>query len=578
MRLGTRKLGLAGLMVLFGTLALLVSACGGSTTSGPTDVATDAQQVFHYVLQGESDIATMDPGLVQDANSIVPIDLVFPPLLTLNSQLQVTPWAAASLPTASSDGSSYTFHLKSGLKFSDGEPIDANAFAYSINRSLDACTASPVAYYLFSIKDATTFNGETCNKDGTTHSAAKGQTGKVIDTLIGDSIVVQDAQTLTITLQQPAAYFLEALTYPTSYAVPQNMIKQYGSKWTDHLADNGGFGGNLMKLTLWDHSGKLTLDRNSAFWGTQMKLREINFTIYKDTTTQYNAYLSGQNDIGAPPSAQFASAKTKPDFHQFSQLWIDYYAMNWSDAPFDDVRVRQAFDLALNKQALATDVLHGTVSPTNHIVPQGMPGFDTSLNGPDGTPSVSGNVAQATQLATAYAAQKCGGDFTKCPPVTLTITSGSQDEQNEAEAALSMWQSAFKGWPIKITTTDFNSLLGNLAARKVQFWAIAWIADYPDPQDWLSLQFGTNAQYNDGNVNVADANTLMDKADKEQDQTQRMQDYNAAEQLLVTNVAWLSLDQPLGFYEIRSWIKGFSQDSQALTPLDVWQGVYVAKH
>ena len=578
MRLGTRKFGLAGIMVLLGTLALLVSACGSNSSSGPTDVAPDSQQVFHYTLSGESDIATMDPDLVQDANSIVPIDLVFPPMLTLNSKLQVTPWAADSLPTASSDNTSYTFHLKSGLKFSDGEPIDANAFAYSINRSLDSCTASPVAYYLFAIKDATTFNGETCNKDGTTHSAAKGQTGSVINTLIGDSLVVGDAQTLTITLAQPAAYFLEALTYPTSYAVPQNLIKQYGTKWTDHLADNGGFGGNLFKLTDWDHSGTIKLVRNDSFWGTKTKLHEIDFTIYKDVDTAYNAYQSGQNDIGAPPSAQFAAAKTQPDFHQFSQLWIDYYAMNWADKPFDDPRVRQAFDLALNKQALATDVLHGTVSPTNHIVPEGMPGYDTNLNGADGTQSVSGNAAQATQLATAYAQQNCGGDFSKCPPVTLTITTGSQDEQNEAEAALSMWQSAFKGWPIKITTEDFNTLLNDLAARKVQFWAIAWIADYPDAQDWLSLQFGPNAQYNDGNVNVPDANTLMNKADAEQDPTQRTTDYNAAEQLLVTQVAWLSLDQPLGFYRLRSYVKNFTEDSQALCPLDVWQTVYIAKH
>jgi oligopeptide transport system substrate-binding protein len=577
MRLGTRRLSLAGLMVLLGTLALLFSACGTGSGTATSDAAPDSQQILHSVMAGESDIATMDPGLVQDANSIVPIDLVFPAMVTLNAQLQVEPWAAAKMPDVSTDGLTYTFHLRSGLQFSDGEPIDANAFAYSINRALDPCTASPVAYYLFEIKDATTFNGETCNKDGS-KSAAKGQSGAAIQTLISDSIVVQDAQTLQITLQQPAAYFLEAMTYPTSYAVPQNLIKQWGTKWTDHLVDNGGFGGNEFKLTVWDHQGTIKLVRNDKFWGTAPKLREIDFTIYKSVETEYNAYLSGQNDFGLPPSTQYTAAKTKPGFHEVGQLWTDYYAMNWKMPPFDDLRMRQAFAVALDKQSLANNVLHGTVQATNHIVPQGMPGYNPNLKGPDGTQSLTGNPALAGQLEQAYVNDKCGGQVSKCPPVTLTITSGSQDIQNEAEAALQMWQSAMPGYPIKITTTDFNTLLNNLAARTVQFWAIAWIADYPDPQDWLSLQFGTNAQYNDGNVLVPDANVLMDKADKESDQNQRMKDYEAAEQMLVTQVAWLPLDQPKSYYLQRAWVKNYMIDSQALTPLDNWLQVYIAKH
>ena len=566
-----RKWSFSGLIVLIGTIALLVSACGGggSTSSGGS-AAPDSQQVLHDVLTpGSNDIATLDPGLVQDAYSIVPINLVFPPLVTLDAKLDVVPWAASAAPTISSDGMTYTFSIRSGLKFSDGEPIDANAFAYSMNRALDPCTASPVAYYLSSIKDAATFNGESC-KNGTVSGS--------IPTLVGDSIVVKDPQTLVITLQQPAAYFLEAMTYPTSYAVPQNMIKQYGAKWIDHLADGSGFGGNLYKVTKWDHNGSLVLDRNTTFWGTQPKLREIQYTIYKSVETQYNAYLAGQNDRGVPPSTQYPAAKAKPDFHETGILQIDYYAMNFKDAPFDDLRMRQAFDLAIDRKALATSVLHGTVIPSYHIVPQGMPGYNSSLTMPDNSQSLTGNPTMATQLEQQYVQQKCGGNAASCPPVTLTITTGSQDIQNEAEAALAMWQKAFPGYPIKIATTDFNTLLGDLAARKVQFWAIAWIADYPDPQDWLSLQFLPTAQYNDGNVNVPDASTLMTKADGEQDQTQRMKDYNAAEQLLVTNVAWMSTDQAKAFYEVRSYVNGYTFDAQGDVPLPQWQTLYIASH
>ena len=571
MQLHVRKWSLSGLIVLIGTIALLVAACGGGgTTSSGGTAAPDSQQVLHDILTpGSNDIATLDPGLVQDAYSIVPINLVFPPLVTLDSKLDVVPWAASAAPTVSSDGLTYTFSIRSGLKFTDGEPIDAAAYAYSMNRSLDPCTASPVAYYLYPVKDATTFNGESC-KGGSVSGS--------ITTLIGDSIVVKDPQTLVVTLQQPAAYFLEAMTYPTSYAVPQNLIKQYGNKWIDHLADNGGFGGNLFKVTKWDHNGSLVLDRNDSFWGTKPKMREISYTIYKSIETEYNAYLAGQNDRGVPPSTQYSAAKSKPDFHETGVLQIDYYAMNWKDAPFDDVRMRQAFDLAIDRQALATSVLHGTVIPSYHIVPKGMPGYNANLQSPDGTQSLTGNPTKATQLEQQYVQQKCGGNAATCPPVTLTITTGSQDIQNEAEAALAMWQKAFPGYPIKIATTDFNTLLNDLAARKVQFWAIAWIADYPDPQDWLSLQFLPTAQYNDGNVNVPDANTLMTKADAEQNESQRMTDYNSAEQMLVNQVAWMSTDQAKAFYEARSYVNGYTYDAQGLVPLEQWQTMYIASH
>ena len=567
-----RKWTLSGVMVLMGTIALLVSACGGSGSSNSSSgaAAPDSQQVLHDVLTpGSNDIATMDPDLVQDAYSIVPINLVFPPLVALNSKLEVVPWAASAAPTVSSDGMTYTFSIRSGLKFSDGEPIDASAFAFSMNRSLDPCTASPVAYYLLPIKDAATFNGESC-KNGTASGS--------ISTLIGDSIVVKDPQTLVVTLQAPAAYFLEAMTYPTSYAVPQNMIKQYGSKWIDHLADGSGFGGNLMKVTKWDHNGTLVLDRNDSFWGTKSKLREIDYTIYKSVETQYNAYLAGQNDRGIPPTTQYAAAKTKPDFHETGILQIDYYAMNWQNAPFDDVRMRQAFSLAVDRQALATSVLHGTVIPSYHIVPQGMPGYNANLKAPDNSQSLTGNPTMATQLEQAYVKDICGVNAASCPPVTLTITIGSQDITNEAEAALAMWQKAFPGYPIKIATTDFNTLLGNLAAKKVQFWAIAWIADYPDPQDWLSLQFLPTAQYNDGNVNVPDATALMTKADAEQNQQQRIADYQQAEQLLVNQVAWMTLDQAKAFYQVRSYVNGYTEDAQGDVPLDQWQKMYIVSH
>ena len=573
MRLGARKTSLAALMALTGSLAMLLAGCQTTGTTSGSTAAPDSQQIFHDQIGGISDIKTLDPAVNTDLYSAEVINVVYPGLLVLDPKLAVEPWAAAGMPTVSSDGLTYTFKVKSGLKWSDGTPITSQTYAYSINRAESPCTASPAAYYLYTLKDALNFNtAETCTNGKIT--------GK-IQTLIGDSIQTPDAQTLVLTLAQPAAYFLEAMTYPTSYAVPEQLISQYPTNWTQHLADGTGFGGNLYKVTLWNHAGKLTLDRNDAFWGTKPKLREIQFTFYKDTTTAYNSYLSGKDDIGGAPTAQLAAAKKHAGFHQVGVQQIDYYAMNWKIKPFDDVRVRQAFAIALDKTALANTVLHGAVAATNHIVPDGMPGYNPNLKGPDGTQNLSGNTQVANQLAAAYATDtKCGTatNFAGCPAVTLTIPSGSVDGSNEAAAAQQMWAKAFPGWKINITSIDFSTLLTNLNAKTVQFWAIAWIEDYPDPQDWLTTNLACDSAYNSGNACIPAADTLMHTADANQNLTQRLTQYQQAEQMLVTQVGWLPLDQATTWWEVRPWVVNFNIAAGGLTPLDTWQQVYIAKH
>jgi peptide/nickel transport system substrate-binding protein/oligopeptide transport system substrate-binding protein len=573
MRLGARKSSLFTLMALGGSLAMLLAGCQQSgTTSGATAVA-DSQQIFKDQIGGIADVKTLDPGKNTDLYSAEVINVVYPGLLVLDPKLAVEPWAATGLPKVSSDGLTYTFTLKSGLKWSDGTPITSETYAYSINRAESPCTASPAAYYLYVLKDALNFNtAETC-------TAGK-ITGKV-QTLIGDSITTPDAQTLVLTLAQPATYFLEAMTYPTSYAVPEQLISKYPTDWTQHMADNGGLGGSLYKVTLWNHAGKLKLERNDSFWGTKPKLREIDITFYKDTTTAYNSYLSGKDDIGGAPTAQLAQAKTHAGFHQVGVQQIDYYAMNWKIKPFDDVRVRQAFAIALDKTALANNVLHGAVQATNHIVPNGMPGYNPNLNGPDGTNSLTGNTQAANQLATAYATDtKCGTatDFSKCPAVTLTISSGSVDASNEAAAAQQMWNKAMPGWKINITSIDFGTLLTNLNAKTVQFWAIAWIEDYPDPQDWLTTNLACDSAYNSGNACDPQADQLMKTADANPSLTGRLVQYQQAEQILVTKVGWLPTDQATTWWEVRPWVVNFNVAAGGLTPLDTWQQIYIAKH
>ena len=258
----------------------------------PDPKLPDAQQVLRPLESGPNagDIDTLDPAQIQFGFDYGMAQLIFPQLVTLDETQQPVDWAAES-HEISADGLTYTFHLHKGMMWADGTPIDATTFAYSINRSLDPCTASSVAYYLFDLAGAQAFNSGKC-PSGAIKSAA---------TLIGASIQTPDPLTLRLTLAHPAGYFLAALTYPTSWAVPQALVERFTqpdpylgspylptrSTWTGHLTEEGPFGGNMYLLTNWRHptptgQGSLRFDRNERFWGKKPLLRSIEYTLYKD--------------------------------------------------------------------------------------------------------------------------------------------------------------------------------------------------------------------------------------------------------------------------------------------------------
>jgi ABC-type oligopeptide transport system substrate-binding subunit len=357
------------------------------------------------------------------------------------------------------------------------------------------------------------------------------------------------------------------MSAPTSYAVPEQLITQYPGyespvidatetsyeRWLDHLQDNGGFGGDIFKVTQWNHVGDLILKRNDAFWGTHPTLSDVDVKFYKNATTAYSAYRTGLTDVGVAPVAQLAQAQKRKTFHQIATQQIDYYAMNWKQAPFNDILMRQAFALALDKQALAQTTYHGAVIATNHIVPLGTPGYNPTLLGPDGTTGLTGNLALAHREATTYAIEtKCGTatDFSHCPPVVLTLESYTPEvAQAEALAARQMWLQAMPGYPITITQCCTDLL--TTTDSRLQFWQVGWVEDYPDPQDGLST-----------NLECASLENMGSACDPQ------------AEQLLVTDVAWIPLDQTTTWWETGPGLQGFTIAADGLIPRNSWQTIY----
>src|SRR5581483_5361705 len=227
------------LSVCFCLFALLLVACGGSPPSQQTATsavkASAEKQIYIWPETGVADIATFDPALAVDGPSIRAIDMVFTGLVTLDSKLQAQDQLAAS-HSVSADGLTWTFKLRPNLKFSDGTSLTSSDVAYSLDRALDPALKSPTApSYLGLIKDSD-----------------KRFAGKV-KTIIGDSVLTPDPQTVVITLNKKASYFLQTLTYVSSYVVEKSMIEKYGNNFADHLSEGIG-GAGPFKVSRYIHN------------------------------------------------------------------------------------------------------------------------------------------------------------------------------------------------------------------------------------------------------------------------------------------------------------------------------------
>lgn len=539
-------------------LALTAASCGSVSRPRAPQPAPEAQQVLRDALiTPGSDLPTYDPALATDAASQTISTLIYPTLLALDSQLTTRQWATENTQI-SADGLTITFALRSGMHFSDGEPINAQTFAYSLNRALDPCVKAPLARYLYAIADALAFNQETCATP-----AQDGITGPITTLIgIGQPLNPVDPLTLVITLAHPSITLLAALTTPIAAAVPQALAQQYGiTGWSAHLMDHGGLGGGLFALTRTPQQGGLRLTRNTAFWGAAPRLREIDYSLFTSTAAAYASYQAGKLDVGYPPTALVPAGAKSSTFQSAPTLDLVYLGINWKSAPFTNQQVRQAFALAIDKQFIASQTLRGLVIATNHIVPQGMPGYNAALVGPDSSQRLTADTAQAVKLAASFASSGCSGSFSLCPAITLEAPAEDAHASEIAADIARMWQAVAPGYPLTVKIEPAALLAQREQNGQAQLTIDDWMADYPDAQVALG-RFAPTSPGASGSVNQSDALQLTMTADAEQDPAQRAKDYQAAEQLLVSAVAIVPLYQEQLFWQTPARVQNVIFDPQ----------------
>jgi oligopeptide transport system substrate-binding protein len=560
-------------------LPLLLTGCslfGSSTSAVKVGKAPVSQQTYTspiILLNGSTDLTTLDPAVAYDQSSLSVISMIYTGLVQLDDQMQVQPQLAKSW-SLSSDGLTWTFHLQTGLKFSDGTPLTASDVAYSIDRALQPATKSTVSLIYLS---------DILNAD-------KLREGR-IPTIIGagNGLQVIDANTLQIVTQTREPYFLDTLANASAYVVEQKLITAYGANFTDYLTAGGGDGPFMVKQYI--HGQKIVFVPNPNYYGPKPQLREVVFPFYTQEEAAYNAYAAGKVDTAGVPLAALPAITKRPDYHQVPQLWINYYTMNYKVAPFDNISIRQAFALAIDKTSIAQNVWKNTVIPTNHIVPQGMPGYNASLDGPDGTQALKGNPKEAQALLAQGLKQEGWSSVAQIPAITLTYASGSTSFTQEVNSMVQMWKQVL-GITVTPSPVDSNTLLEQVAgatgnSQGLQMWGLSWVAEYPDPQNWLSTQFGKGSVYNNMNygqnastdaAQQLSTQSQLSTADGATSSTTRFQAYQQAEQQLINDVAWLPVEQVSSVFLRKPYVTGIVDNSMGIIPPNDWARIYILQH
>ena len=408
----------------------------------------------------------------------------------------------------STNGITYTFHLRTNLVWSTGEPITADDVVYSWIRALDPKTASRYAGQLYYIKNAEDFN-----------------TGKIKDpSLVG--VKALDKLTVQVQLAAPTAFFLDLCAFPTLAVVPQQAIEKYGDHWLTHkpMPTSGAY-----ELEAWRLNDKIRLVKNPKYWdaaNTQSSI--IDFLPVGSPSTALNLYERGQADIvwdkGLIPAELLDVLLKRPDFHTFSYLGTYFIRFNTTHKPFDDPRVRQALAMAVDKELIVKKITRAGEVVTSHLVPDGTQNYTS----PEG---LSYNVEEARKLL-AEAGYPGGKGFPRFEYL-FDGAAGASGNIHEGIAIelQQMWRDAL-GIHMDLRQVETQVFWGTQSRLDYDLSRSSWIGDYNDANTFLGM-FVTGDGNNETGWSSARYDELVHRANETIDVNKREKLFQDAESILV---------------------------------------------
>jgi oligopeptide transport system substrate-binding protein len=540
---------MAALVVAVGvTIVVLVlkggGGAGGGSGCGHAAAAANATEQAAGGPTGELCLAggepiTLDPALAQDEVSTGYIVEIFGGLLTLSPQLQLQPDIAQDIPTAQNGGKvvnadgtvTYTFHIRDGVLFHDRKPVSADTVKCSLERAADPSIQSLVSEY---------FLGDIVGvKDKLAGKASEISGVKVID-----------PATLSITIPSDLSSFLYKLSYPTAFVIDPTQVggkcgtEDFGkgdSNWSRHPNGTGAY-----ELKAWTNGERIVLQANDHYHLGSAQVKKVTFLLAGAGLTAYQA-----GDIDATgvslddlTRVQDPSDPLNRDYKTSDRLALDYIGFDTTKPPFDDAKVRQAFAMAIDKSQIASAVFKDALPVANSIDMPGMPAYNQNAHAPAFDP------AQAQQLLKDSTYGGPGG----LPSITFAESGTGATAGDATSAILDMWRTNL-GVNVQIQQAEPATFFRDIANGRYQMFHLGWIMDYPDEEDLFNIHFDSKSPNNDTGYNSPQVDALLHSALTETDPQKRNQDYQQAEQQVLTDVPWI----PLFFDRVHVLIKPYVQ-------------------
>ncbi len=490
-----------------------------------------------------SDPPTLDPHLVTDGTSYGIVIEIYSGLVRLgaNPSNPFEPDLAESWSVLE-DGTVYEFKLRNGLVFSNGDPVTAQDFKWSFERAAHPDTASTVAEEflgdIVGIQDIVDGNATTA-----------------------EGIEVVDERTLRITIDAPKAYFIAKLTYPTAFVLNKNNVETLGRSWVDEPVSTGPF-----TLKEYRIGQRIRLARNDNFWDRTAYLDEVVFNLAGGVAMAM--YENDEIDVTGVGLADLervqdpTEALNKDLVEVPPNFAVSYVGFNINEAPFDDANFRQALNHSVDKQLIADQVFSNLVKPAYGIIPPGFPGFSADITGLEFDPEL----AQDLLNQSAYA------EPSTRPRIVLTVPGTGGSPGLTTEVVADMWRQNL-GIEIEIQQVEWATYIQDLHRGRLQAWSgLSWQADYPDPQTFIDVLFRSNSAINYGGYANSQVDEYVVAAQTEQDATKRVEFYNDAEQIVVSEAAWLPLWWGVDSKAlVKPWVQDYQFSSLTIPKFkDVW--------
>jgi len=479
---------------------------------------------------------TLDPAVARSSTSLTYIVEIFSGLVSFDPELNLTPDIAKSWEI-SSDGKTYTFHLRDGVKFHNGKEVTASDFKYSIERACDPSTGS---------QTAETYLGDILG--------AKERLSGEAEEIRGIKVI--DNHTLEITIDAPKEYFLSKLAHPAAFVVDQANVES-GTYWWQNPNGTGPF-----QLKEWQENDFIILERNSLYYLEPPKIEHVVYRLWAGVPMRMyergeidvtNVYLGDIERVLDPANPLNEELTITPELSLF------FIGFNSAKPPFDDAKVRQAFCHAIDRDKIIRLVLKDLVSKADGILPPGMPGYNEDIQG----------LAFDPESAKRLLAESEYGNASNLPPITVT-SSGRLSVSNVEAALVDMWRRNLEvEVEIKLLEPERYPYL--IMQEKDELFVLGWGADYPDPQNFLDVLFHSGTKDNIGEYSNSEVDALLKEARVEKDVTARMNLYQQAEQMIVNDAACLPIYFDVSYTLVKPYIENLP-----LTPLWIPRLRYVS--